>query len=138
LTEQGFDLHVDVDEGIPPVKADRDALKQAILNLLTNAMKYSGDSRRIDVRLDRVNGHACIHVEDQGVGIAPDEQTRVFERFYRSASPENRHIPGAGLGLTIVAHIAQAHGGHVEVHSSLGHGSAFTIYLPIEHRERVS
>jgi signal transduction histidine kinase len=135
LQRAGFSLDVIVEPDVPAVRADADALQQALLNLLSNAMKYSGDSRRIEVRLDRVNGHARIHVEDEGVGIAPVEQARIFERFYRSAAAENRHIPGAGLGLTIVAHIAKAHGGHVAVRSSPGRGSTFTVSLPVEHRE---
>lgn len=116
---------------LPPVQADSDALQQAILNLLINAMKYSGDSRTIALRLDQVNGHARIHVEDHGIGIAPEEQQRIFERFYRASTAENQHIPGTGLGLTIVEHIANAHGGRVEVASRLGNGSSFTICLPL-------
>lgn len=134
LERAGFALHLDVEPGVPRVLADADALQQAILNLLSNAMKYSGDSRRIDLRLDRQNGHARIQVEDRGIGVAPHEQARVFERFYRSASAENRHVPGAGLGLTIVAHIASAHGGCVDVRSSASQGSTFTICLPLEGR----
>jgi signal transduction histidine kinase len=134
LERAGFALHLDVETGVPRVLADADALQQAILNLLSNAMKYSGDSRRIDLRLDRQNGHARIQVEDRGIGVAPQEQARVFDRFYRSASAENQHVPGAGLGLTIVAHIASAHGGRVDVRSSAGQGSTFTICLPLEGR----
>jgi two-component system sensor histidine kinase SenX3 len=94
-------------------------------------MKYSGASRHIALRLDRENGHARIHVIDQGIGIAPEEQQRIFESFYRAPTAENQQIPGTGLGLTIVAHIAQAHGGRVEVESRPGSGSSFTIHLPI-------
>ena len=117
------------------MRVDSDALQQAILNLLINAMKYSGDSRRIVLRLDREYGHARIHVVDEGVGIAPEEQGRIFESFYRAPTAENQQIPGTGLGLTIVAHIAKAHGGDVDVASSLGHGSSFTIRLPITEEE---
>jgi signal transduction histidine kinase len=134
LERAGFALHLDVETGVPRVLADADALQQAILNLLSNAMKYSGDSRRIDLRLDRQNGHARIQVEDRGIGVAPQEQARVFDRFYRSASAANQHVPGAGLGLTLVAHIASAHGGRVDVRSSAGQGSTFTICLPLEGR----
>lgn len=131
----GFALEIVTQPDLPPVAADSDALQQAILNLLTNAMKYSGKSRRIGLRLDRENGHARIHVVDQGVGIAPEEQERIFERFYRAPTAENQHIPGTGLGLTIVAHIAKAHGGGVEVASRLGSGSSFTIHLPLPDEE---
>ena len=134
LEQAGFALDIVADPDLPRIAADSDALQQAILNLLTNAMKYSGDSRRIGLHLDRENGYARIHVVDQGVGIAPDERQRIFERFYRVPTSENQHIPGTGLGLTIVAHIAQAHGGGVEVESRLGGGSSFTIRLPLQEK----
>ena len=115
LTQDGFELRVDVAPGLPKVQADRDALQQAILNLLTNAMKYSGDSREINLRLEKQDGHAVIQVTDRGVGIAPAEQARIFEKFYRVHTPDTKVIPGTGLGLTLVEHIAKAHGGYVEV-----------------------
>jgi len=130
LAEQGFDLHVTVDEQIPAVSADRDALKQAVLNLLTNAMKYSGKSREIELRLFPENGAAIIQVRDHGIGISEREQSRIFERFYRAQVAENRSISGTGLGLALVAHIAAAHGGTVQVESSPGMGSTFSIGLP--------
>jgi signal transduction histidine kinase len=129
--QAGFSLKVSADANLPPVAADSDALQQAILNLLTNAMKYSGESRQVLLSLSRQNGHAHIRVEDHGVGIAPEEQKRIFDRFYRVPSSENSHIPGTGLGLTIVDHIAKAHGGAVEVISRPGEGSSFTISLPV-------
>jgi signal transduction histidine kinase len=131
LEQSGFILDVEAERDVPAVNADADALQQAILNLLTNAMKYSGDSRRIALRLDRQNGHARIHVVDHGVGIAPEEQPRIFERFYRAPTAENKHIPGTGLGLTIVSHIVKGHGGALEVASRVGAGSAFTMRLPL-------
>jgi signal transduction histidine kinase len=131
LAEQGFELHVSIGEDLPPIEADRDALEQAILNLLTNAMKYSGQSRDIDLRVSRQNGSALIQVADHGIGIPAKEHQRIFEKFYRAPGPENRAIPGTGLGLALVDHIAKAHGGNVEVSSAPGHGSTFSIRLPI-------
>jgi len=133
--QAGFSLAVSADADLPPVAADSDALQQAILNLLTNAMKYSGDSRHVALSLERQNGRACIRVEDHGVGIAPQEQVKIFDRFYRVPTEENSRIPGTGLGLTIVDHIAKAHGGAVEVVSRPGKGSSFTISLPVETNE---
>jgi signal transduction histidine kinase len=132
LSQHGFELRVDLENDLPPVRADRDALEQAILNLLTNAMKYSVESRAIDLRLQRLDGQAVIQVVDRGVGIAPDEVTRIFEKFYRAPTAENKLISGTGLGLTLVAHIAKAHGGRVEVKSMPGQGSTFSILLPLE------
>ncbi|MDA2927193.1 HAMP domain-containing histidine kinase [Acidobacteria bacterium AH-259-G07] len=132
LTQLGFKLDVEVENDIPPIRVDRDAMEQAILNLLTNAMKYSGESRRIGLRVKRQNGHALIEVSDEGVGIDAKEQAHIFEKFYRVSTPDNQLIPGAGLGLPLVAHIAKAHGGRVEVRSTPRRGSTFSIHLPLE------
>jgi len=129
-------LHLGVEENLPVVNADGDALQQAILNLLTNAMKYSGTSREIDLRVQRQNGQAVIQVTDYGVGIAREEQAPIFENFYRVLTPESKLIPGTGLGLTLVAHVAKAHGGSVEVLSAPGEGSTFSIHLTLEDRPR--
>lgn len=131
LSEQGFDLKVDLSESIPPLKVDRDALEQAILNLLSNAMKYSGKSREIELRLCRQNGSALIQVSDHGVGIPADQQRRIFEKYYRVPTKENKAISGTGLGLALVTHIAEAHGGSVEVESRPGDGSTFSIRIPV-------
>jgi signal transduction histidine kinase len=132
LEQQRFTLNVEVQDGLPPVAVDRDAIEQAILNLLANAMKYSGDSRVIDLRLTRADGQAVIEVADRGVGIAADEQRRIFEQFYRVPTKENEGVPGTGLGLTLVRHIAEGHGGRVTVESAPGRGSTFAIHLPLE------
>jgi len=132
LAQQGFELHLSIQEDLPEMQADPDAIQQAILNLLTNAMKYSGDAREIDLRLYERNGDAVIEVADHGLGLAPDEQKRVFEKFYRAPSHERHLIAGTGLGLTLVAHIVQAHGGRVEVESALGAGSTFCVFIPIK------
>ena len=131
LTQQGFVLDLDVCEGIPAVAVDRDGLQQAILNLLTNAMKYSGENREIGLRLSTENGQALIQVSDRGIGIAEKEQSRIFEKFYRVPIPENREISGTGLGLSLVAHIVEAHRGSVDVKSVPGQGSTFTIRIPL-------
>jgi signal transduction histidine kinase len=132
LAQQGFSLELTVSDGIPPVAVDRDALQQAILNLLTNAMKYSGPHRQIGLRLYAENGTAMIEVSDRGIGIAEAEHGRIFEKFYRVPIPENREISGTGLGLSLVAHIAEAHGGSVQVKSRPGEGSTFSILLPLK------
>jgi signal transduction histidine kinase len=131
MAQNGFDLRLEVEEGLPAVKADSDALEQAVLNLLTNAMKYSGDRREIALRLGRRNGEAVIEVTDHGIGIPPEEQARIFEKYYRVASRENQSIPGTGLGLTLVAQIVKAHNGRVDIRSAPGEGSTFSIRLPI-------
>ncbi|MGB7294908.1 MAG: HAMP domain-containing sensor histidine kinase [Candidatus Aminicenantales bacterium] len=135
LSQQGFKLNVELDEELPAVSIDRDAIEQAVLNLLHNAMKYSGDSREIDLRLGRSGRLALIQVIDRGVGIAPQERKKIFEKFYRVPSQENERLPGTGLGLSLVHHIVAAHGGRVEVESAPGKGSTFSIFLPLEKDE---
>jgi two-component system phosphate regulon sensor histidine kinase PhoR len=111
---------------------DRDAIKQALLNLLHNAMKYSGDSRDIELRLQREDNQALIQVIDKGIGFESHEKERIFEKYYRIPSVENERILGTGLGLALVYHIVKEHGGHIEVESTPGKGSTFFIYLPLE------
>jgi signal transduction histidine kinase len=131
LEQHGFRLRVEVDDSLPPVNVDADALQQAILNLLTNAMKYSGSGRTIDLRLAQKGREAVISVRDEGIGIPLADQARIFEKFYRIATPENQRIPGTGLGLTLVDHIVKAHEGSVQVESAPGRGSVFSIHLPL-------
>jgi signal transduction histidine kinase len=131
LSQQGFSLQVSVDDDLPELHADPDAIEQAILNLLTNAMKYSGDARDIALRCTSRNGDVVIEVEDHGVGIAPAEQARVFEKYYRVRTPETMLVAGTGLGLTLVSHIVNAHGGRLELSSEPNAGSTFSILLPL-------
>ena len=132
LSNQGFKLQVEIDKNLPPVSADVDAIEQAILNLLTNAMKYSPERREIELRLLRRDGDAVIQITDHGIGIPAGEQARIFQKFYRVPTPGNHQVPGTGLGLTLVDHIVKAHGGRVELESSPGRGSTFSIVLPLE------
>ena len=131
LSQQGFELRVKIDDDLPLVPADSDAIQQAILNLLSNAMKYSGQGRVIDLELKHDGGRATIAVTDRGLGIAAGEQTRIFEKFYRVSSADHQLIPGTGLGLTLVDHVARAHRGRVTVRSAPGEGSTFSIVLPL-------
>jgi signal transduction histidine kinase len=132
LSQQGFTLNVHIQDGMPDACVDCDAIEQAILNLLSNAMKYSGDARDIDLCLLRRGGNAVIQVSDHGTGIDPQEQKKIFEKFYRVSSPENKRIAGTGLGLALVAHTVKAHSGRIEVASMPGKGSTFSIFLPLE------
>jgi two-component system phosphate regulon sensor histidine kinase PhoR len=132
LNQKEFKLQVEVENGIPPVLADRDALEQAVLNLLQNAMKYSGESREIRLRLRRDDNMACIAVIEHGIGIAEENRSQIFGKFFRVPGTENERIPGTGLGLTIVSHIAESHGGRVDVISRPGEGSTFSILIPLE------
>jgi len=119
---------------LPDLEIDADAVGQALYNLLDNAVKYSGPSREIGVRLSREHGAAVIAVRDKGIGIARSEQKKIFDRFHRVGTGLVHDVKGSGLGLSIVHHIVRAHGGRVEVESQPGEGSTFIIKLPIHER----
>jgi signal transduction histidine kinase len=121
-------LSVNVDPGLPPVLADREGLATALINLLDNALKYSPGEQRIAVTA-RTAGDSLVAfaVTDNGIGIAPREQRRIFRRFYRVDQRLSRETSGVGLGLSIVDLIAREHGGHVTVRSTPGAGSTFTL-----------
>jgi len=112
------------------VYGDDALLIVALDNLVSNAVQYSPAGSRVGIGISRADGVVEIAVTDQGIGIAEDERDRVFERFYRSDPARSRHTGGSGLGLSIVKHIVQNHGGDVRVWSQPGHGSTFTVRLP--------
>jgi signal transduction histidine kinase len=132
LSQLGFTLTISDDGTEPTLRADPEALKEAILNLLGNAMKYSGDARRIEVRIGTRDGEAFVDVVDHGIGIARDDQSRIFERFHRVQSVETTGIAGAGLGLSLALHVVEAHRGRIAVVSHPGRGSTFSVRLPLQ------
>jgi signal transduction histidine kinase len=115
----------------PLAMADRRAIQGVIWNLLSNARKYSPPASPIEVRVFTRGGHACLAVTDRGIGIAPADQRRIFEKFYRAAAGLAHETKGAGLGLALAAQTVEAHGGNIHVESRLGEGSTFTVTLPI-------
>ncbi|MFO0664413.1 MAG: HAMP domain-containing sensor histidine kinase [Polyangiaceae bacterium] len=116
---------------LPPVLVDRAAMIDAIGNLLSNARKYGGTPGKVSVVVQKnAQGAVCLRVTDNGEGIPREEQRRIFEKFYRIDDRLSRVREGSGLGLSIVQHIVRAHNGRVEVESSPGAGSTFTIVLP--------
>lgn len=123
-----FTIECAVPEGAIPIDGDREALAQALWNLLDNAVKYSGDSRTVGVEVED-GSLVAIRVRDQGLGIPAAEQRRIFEKFARGSSAVVAGIKGTGLGLAIVRHIVDAHGGKVALESRPGGGSTFTIEL---------
>ena len=130
LGQQGFKLDVDVEAQLPPVRMDEAALGQALANLVENAIKYSGDRRAVRVTARRQGGEVVVAVADDGIGIAPGELGRIFDKFYRAGRSETQGRRGSGLGLTLVKHVAEAHGGRVTVESRPGEGSRFALHLP--------
>jgi two-component system phosphate regulon sensor histidine kinase PhoR len=116
-----------------PVRArcDEEGLRQILDNLVDNAIKYTPEGGQVTVGWTGAEALARVHVEDSGIGIAPDDQVRIFERFYRVDKARSRELGGTGLGLSIVKHLAQSFGGGVSVRSEAGRGSTFLVWLPL-------
>ena len=134
LREKGFTVETGIEDDLPPVSLDKDAITQALLNLLDNAVKYSGKTKFVRVTLKRRGDEAVISVEDRGVGIPAKELEKVFDKFYRVEKGLVHTVKGSGLGLSLVKHIMEAHGGRVEVASRPGEGSVFSLILPLDRR----
>jgi signal transduction histidine kinase len=136
LEQNGFAFEEKISSDLPPVIVDREAIARSLLNLVNNALKYSKDQKYIGVSLYRSD--ACVNLEvlDHGIGISKTEQEKIFEKFYRCGDPLVHNIKGSGLGLSLVRHIARAHGGDVSVESAPEKGSKFTIALPLDPTSR--
>jgi signal transduction histidine kinase len=130
IEQQGFTLEEAVEPDLPLVDADPEALTQALLNLVNNAIKYSRDDKHILVEARRDGASVRLSVRDRGIGVAKPEQKKIFDKFYRAEDSLVHETKGSGLGLSLVKHIMDAHGGRVEVDSSPGRGSVFTLVLP--------
>ena len=132
LEQEGFRLTVEEADALPEIEADPEAVAEALLNLLDNAMKYSGERREIFVRTGTRDAVAdgdevWVEVEDRGIGIPPEQQKKIFEKFYRVGAGLVHTAKGSGLGLALVDHIMRAHGGHVDLWSAPAEGSRFRL-----------
>jgi two-component system sensor histidine kinase BaeS len=126
--EKGVDLNLDVSPA--QVAGDRGRLDQVTANLLSNALRYTDSGGSVAVSVRRDNGFAVLEVADSGVGIAPEDVPKVFTRFWRGERSRSRATGGAGIGLSIVKELVNAHGGKIDVSSTPGKGSAFTVWIP--------
>lgn len=131
LRDAGFEVSTHIDHDLPLVSIDPEAISQAVVNLLNNASKYSEDTKKIEVDVEVRDGHIAIEVADQGIGIPRSEQQKIFEKFYRVSTALVHNTKGSGLGLALVKHVVDAHGGKVLVKSEPGKGSRFTILIPL-------
>ena len=129
--KEGFSIEEDIAEDIN-VHVDKDAVMQAVYNLLDNAKKYSGTSRVIKLRISRSDKYAVLDIIDKGLGIEKSKVGRIFDTFYRTEDEMTRKTKGVGLGLSIVKHIMDVHRGKVQIASKKGNGSIFSLLFPLE------
>jgi two-component system phosphate regulon sensor histidine kinase PhoR len=132
LQSEGFTPVVELASGLPPISADKEAVSEAIINILDNAVKYSEAEKFFHIRSGRSEHGIFIEVEDHGIGIAPSQHEKIFETFYRVSGGLVHNTKGSGLGLALVKHIMDAHGGEVKVISSPGKGSTFRLEFPFD------
>ena len=124
-------LHLDLADAPLPVLGDSERLGTALDNLLQNAVKFSSGSPQIEVAGNRENGRIRLVIRDHGIGIPEAARRHLFEKFYRVHNPQLQNVAGTGIGLYLVRQVVEGHGGHVQVDSHLGEGSAFEIDLPV-------
>jgi PAS domain S-box-containing protein len=123
---------------LPPVLGDPGPLEEVVTNLVSNAVRYTPEAGTIEVALTSAGRHLALTVADNGLGISPQDQQRIFERFTRIKTGKTRNIAGTGLGLSIVKEIVEAHHGQITVASQVGEGSTFRVLLPISDQERTA
>jgi len=142
IASEGFEVETNIAPDLPAVLADEDAIRRALNNLLTNALKYGADGRWVGIFARRAGPRGKeevqIGVSDHGRGIEAEDLPHLFEPFYRGRQATERQIHGNGLGLSLVQRIAESHGGRVSVRSQPGEGSTFTIHLPAAPPERAA
>ena len=131
IESAGLEVRVDIPPDLPPVAGDESALQRVFQNLVGNAIKYGAGGGWIGIDARRCGDEVSITVSDRGIGIAPGDQERIFEPFYRAADVVAAQVQGAGLGLSLVQRIVRAHGGRVVVKSAKAAGSQFTVHLPM-------
>jgi signal transduction histidine kinase len=131
IEQNGFCFEQKIDNNLPPLRVDREAIARSLLNLVNNAVKYSADQKYLGVHLYHRDGRVKLEVVDRGIGIPAKDQPKIFEKFYRVGDPLVHNTKGSGLGLALVRHIVRAHGGEVTVESAPGRGSKFIITLPV-------
>ena len=130
--KKNIELRNQLDPGVPVLRQDVVKLQQILSNLMSNAIKFTPEGGRVLLRAEADPLYLVLTVADTGVGIAPEEQELVFEKFRQSGNPMTREHAGTGLGLSIVRELAKLLGGEVALLSELGRGSTFTVRLPLQ------
>lgn len=131
LEKKGFSIIEEISSDLPDIVFDKEAIASVLINLLSNAMKFSPEKKEVRVTVYRKDDSVVLQVADQGIGISPEARSRIFERFYRLQNRMTSESQGSGLGLTLVKHVVEAHGGKICVNSEPEKGSVFSVYIPI-------
>jgi two-component system phosphate regulon sensor histidine kinase PhoR len=131
--KKNIEMDIQIPSDCPEVWADRAGLDEIFSNLLNNAVKYTGENGKITVSANQKGDFVEIGIADTGIGIPPEDLSKIFDEFYRSPNAKTYQVEGTGLGLAIVKEIVEAHHGSISVHSELGKGSTFTVLLPKRH-----
>jgi two-component system phosphate regulon sensor histidine kinase PhoR len=134
LENNGFTYTTNLSEIKMPIMADKDAIIESLINLIENAIKYSPETKIIDLSTGKDGEYGFVEVTDHGIGISADKQSKIFDKFYRITEGDIYKVQGAGLGLSIVKHIMESHEGRVDIKSTVGKGSAFRLYFKIENQ----
>jgi signal transduction histidine kinase len=130
LESENFAIHIELPDAPLYLDIDRDAVKQALTNLVDNAIKYSSDKREISIRLIEDRNSVIVRVQDKGIGISKEDRENIFTNFFRTAEAIQHSPRGVGLGLKVAKHVMQAHGGEISLESQLGKGSSFSLIFP--------
>jgi two-component system, OmpR family, phosphate regulon sensor histidine kinase PhoR len=129
--EKKISMQNDLTRDLPPMKADRDRLCQILVNVLDNAVKFTGSGGRVTIDAEVQDNFVVLRIFDTGMGIPKEELQRLGERFYRVDKARSRELGGTGLGLSIVKHLMLVHGGKMEIDSRLGRGTSVSLFFPI-------
>ncbi|HLP14868.1 MAG TPA: ATP-binding protein [Bacteroidota bacterium] len=139
LEHEGFTTMISLCEHLPSIHADREAIAEALINIFDNAAKYSADNKYVRVATGQTAGMVFVELEDHGIGIEKQQHKKIFETFYRVSTGLTHNIKGSGLGLSLVSHIIDAHGGRIELESTPGKGSTFRLLFPTDkHSDRLN
>jgi len=133
---KGLEIKIRISEDIPHLDVDKEAFSQVLNNLLDNAVKFSSDRKEVEVNLKKDDTNVIIEVKDKGIGIPPNESDKIFDKFYQGPNAVRHSARGTGLGLTLVKHTVEAHGGRIAVESQVGEGCTFFVIFPIQRREK--
>jgi two-component system phosphate regulon sensor histidine kinase PhoR len=131
LQNNGFSFSINSENNLPLIDADSEAISEALINLIDNAVKYSSEQKEIIINTGRSDGKIFVEVQDKGIGISQENQKRIYEKFFRVSTGLVHNTKGTGLGLTIVKHIMDAHNGEIKLKSNPGKGSAFRLEFKI-------